>query len=320
MAAGNSTSILRIAALAVPLAAALALVTGVGSAMAAEAPVGMLTNEQVAVLAGSTVTNTGPTIVSGDLDLSPGSSVTGFGPGTVTAGTTHVADPVAVQAQADLTTATGDASSRASTGNVPVDLAGLTLVPGVYDGAALSLSGTLVLNGDADSVFILRAASTLITGSSSVVSMIGGATSCNVWWVVPSSATLGSDSTFVGTILAGATITADTDATIAGRLLASTGAVNLHSNLVTRPAGCTNTTGGSSSDGGGTDGTGGSGGTGGSATGGSSTTGGPSSSPTQTGTLAATGVSTVPAGLALGLLASGIVLTVLRRRILQARH
>jgi hypothetical protein len=221
----------------VALGLALVLV-GNNSAGAAEAPVGLGNATSFAVLAGTTVTNTGPSTISGDLGVSPGSAVTGFPPGTVSNGSIHAADTEAAQAQADVTTAYNDAAGRATTGTVSADLGGQTLVSGVYTGGALGLTGTVTLDGqgDANAVFIFQAASTLITASSSVVALIGGASACNVFWQVGSSATLGTDSTFVGTVLALTSIAATTRASIAGRLLARNGAVTLDSNTITRPA------------------------------------------------------------------------------------
>ena len=121
-----------------------------------------------AVLAGTTVTNTGPTLVSGNLGLSPGSSVTGFPPGLVVGGVQNVANAQAVQAQSDLVTAYNDAAGRTPATTVLGDAsAGLTLVAGVYSGGALDLTGTLTLDaqGDPGAVFIFQAASTLITAS-----------------------------------------------------------------------------------------------------------------------------------------------------------
>lgn len=226
------------------LAAALGLaVTGVvggSQAGAAPAPVGLGTATSFAVLAASTVTNTGPTVVSGDLGVSPGTAVTGFPPGTVSNGTIHVADAVALQAQNDLTTAYNDTAGRTPTGAVTANLAGQTLVPGVYRGATLDLSGALPLTldaqGDAGAVFIFQAGSTLITASDSRIQLINGGNPCNVFWQIGSSATLGTNSTFVGSILAQTSITANTGATIAGRLLARTAAVTLDTNTVTRPS------------------------------------------------------------------------------------
>jgi hypothetical protein len=205
------------------------------SARAATAvPLG--TADPVAVLAGSTVTNTGPTVVTGDLGLSPGTSVTGFPPGTVN-GTQHITDPVAAQAQTDLTTAYNNAAAQATTGTVSADLGGQTLTPGVYTTASsLGLTGALTLDaqGNANAVFIFQAGSTLTTASASSVNLVNGAQSCNVFWQVGSSATLGTASTFRGTILALTSITATTSATVDGRLLARNAAVTLDTNTITR--------------------------------------------------------------------------------------
>nr|MBA2767637.1 DUF3494 domain-containing protein [Sporichthyaceae bacterium] len=213
------------------------IVMSASSAAAAEAPVGLGTATSFAVLAGSTVTNTGPSTISGDLGVSPGTAVVGFPPGTVINGTIHAADAVAAQAQADVTVAYNDAAGRAPSANVSADLGGQTLVSGVYRGGALGLTGTLNLDaaGDPNAVFIFQAASTLITASASRVSLINGAQACNVYWQVGSSATLGTNSVFAGTILALTSVTANTGATVSGRLLARNAAVTLDSNTVTRP-------------------------------------------------------------------------------------
>jgi hypothetical protein len=201
--------------------------------------VGLGTADSFEVLGATTVTNTGPTnVVGGDVGVSPGSAVTGFPPGVVTNGVIHAADAQAQQAQTYLTTAYNDAAGRTPDNTGLSELAGLTFTPGVYRGGALALNGTVILNGAANSVFIFQAASTLITGSSSVVSFTGGATACNVFWQVGSSATLGTTTTFAGTIMALTSITANTGATITGRLLARNGAVTMDSNVITRPAAC----------------------------------------------------------------------------------
>jgi len=217
---------------------ALAFLGSGEGAGAALAPVGLGTATSFAVLAGSRVTNTGATTVSGDLGVSPGTAVTGFPPGVVSNGTIHAADAVALQAQADLTTAYNDAAGRASSATISADLGGRTLVSGVYSGTTLGLTGTLTLDaqGDAGAVFIFQSASTLITATSSSVSLINGASACNVFWQVGSSATLGTTSTFVGSVLALTSISATTGTTVEGRLLARNGAVTLDSNLITRPA------------------------------------------------------------------------------------
>jgi hypothetical protein len=169
--------------------------------------------------------------------LSPGSAVTGFPPGKVN-GTIHTADAVALQAQADLTTAYNDAAGRSTSATVSADLGGQKLLPGVYTGGTLGLTGTLTLDaqGDPGAVFVFQSASTLITASSSRVRLINGGDACHVFWQVTSSATLGTSSVFVGTVLALTSITATTGAVISGRLLARDGAVTLDSNRMNRPS------------------------------------------------------------------------------------
>ena len=220
------------------LAALLAVVVLMIAAPAnatSPAPVGLGTAGNFGVLAGSTVTNSGPTVVNGDLGVSPGSAVTGFPPGVVN-GTIHKADAVAAQAQVDLTAAYNDAAGRAcDTDLTGQDLGGLTLVPGVYcfDTSA-QLTGTLTLDaqGTQGAVFIFQIGSTLTTASGSSVALINGASPCNVFWQVGSSATLGTTTSFVGNILALTSISANTGATIDGRFLARNGAVTLLSNTI----------------------------------------------------------------------------------------
>ena len=207
-------------------------------AHAATAPVGLGTAAGFSVLAGTTVTNTGPTIVNGDVGVSPGTAITGFPPGT-TSGVIHAADAVAAQAQSDLTTAYNDAAGRPPTASVSGDLVGETLTAGVYKSTGpLSLSGTLTLDGQGDpsSVFIFQVASTLITASASHVILINDAQPCNVFWQVGSSATLGTASSFVGTVMALTSITVTTGATVDGRALARNGQVSLDTNTFTAPA------------------------------------------------------------------------------------
>jgi hypothetical protein len=208
-------------------------------------PVNLGTADSYEVLAGSTITNTGSTVVNnGDVGLSPGSSVTGFPPGVINNGVIHATDAQAQQAQADLTTAYLDAAGRSSDGTIAGDaLGGLTLVPGVYTGDALSLTGTLTLSGDASSVWIFQAASKLTTDSGSHVAFTaagnGGTPGpCNVFWQVGSSATIGSGSTFAGTVMSLTSITVDAGATIDGRLLARNQAVTGITVTLNRPADC----------------------------------------------------------------------------------
>jgi hypothetical protein len=207
------------------------------TAQAASVPLG--TADGFAVLAGSTITNTGPSVISGDLGLSPGTAVTGFPPGTVAMGTVHRTDAVALQAQRDLTLAYDDAARRSSTAAISADLAGSTLTAGVYTSASsLGLSGALTLDarGDPSAVFVFQAGSTLTVGSASRVLLIGGAQACNVFWQVGSSATIGSASAFAGNVLALTSISLTTGATLNGSALARNGAVTLDTNAVTKAA------------------------------------------------------------------------------------
>jgi hypothetical protein len=211
------------------VAAVLALALLASTALAAQPPVGLGTADSYAVLAGQTVTNTGPSTINGDLGVTPGAAITGFPPGTVN-GTVHAADAVALQAQSDLTTAYNDAAGRTPPAAVPADLGGLTLTAGVYKSAsALQLTGALTLDaqGDPNSVFIFQAASTLITASASRVNLINGAQPCNVFWQVGSSATLGTSSVFVGSIMALTSISMNNAVTVQGRALARNGSVTL---------------------------------------------------------------------------------------------
>jgi LPXTG-motif cell wall-anchored protein len=211
-----------------------------GISIAAEATVDLGTAESFAVLAGSTITNTGSTVINGsaggDIGVSPGSAITGFPPGTVS-GEIYSNDAVAIQAQIDLGIAYDDAAGRTTTAELTgQDLGGLTLTPGVYEfSSSAQLTGTLALDalGDPDAVFIFQIGSTLTTASSSSVELINGAQSCNVFWQVGSSATLGTSTSFVGHILALTSITANTGATVQGQLLAQNGAVTLDTNTIT---------------------------------------------------------------------------------------
>jgi hypothetical protein len=189
-----------------------------------------------AVLAGSTVTNTGPTVITGNLGVSPGSAITGFPPGLVI-GTIHSADAVAAQAQSSLTTAYNVAAGLSPTSTLTgQDLGGLTLTPGVYFfSSSAQLTGTLTLDaqGDPNAVFVFQIGSTLTTASNSAVVFSNGGQGLNTFWQVGSSATLGTTTAFTGNILALTSITLDTGANIGcGRALAQNGAVTLDSNLV----------------------------------------------------------------------------------------
>lgn len=201
--------------------------------------VGLGSADAFAVLAGTpAITNAGATIITGNVGISPAASVTGFPPGIVN-GTIHTADGVALQAQSDLTIAYNDAAGRTpATAVAGGTLGGLTLVGGVYNAgsATLGLTGTLTLDGENDpgSVWIFQAPSDLVTASSSTVVFINGGQACNVFWQVTSSATLGSGSTFAGTILALTSITIDAGVTLDGRALARNGNVTLINDTITR--------------------------------------------------------------------------------------
>jgi hypothetical protein len=205
----------------------------------AQLPVNLRSTATFAVLAGSTVTNTGPTTVTGDLGVSPGTALTGFLPGKII-GTAHLGDPTAATAEADLTTAYNDAAGRTLCPvSVAGNLGGLTLAPGLYKStSSLEISSgdlTLDAKGNANAVFIFQMASTLTTTSGRAVVLKGGAKAANVFWQVGSSATLGTRSVVKGTIMADQAITLNTGATLDGRALARIAAVALDTNAVTRP-------------------------------------------------------------------------------------
>ena len=190
------------------------------------------------VLGGSTVTNTAtPTIVNGNLGVSPGSAVTGFPPGIVTGGSIHAADAIAAQAQTDLTTLYNQLATTSCTTNLTgQDLGGMTLAPGVYCfNSSAQLTGILTLNGlnNPNAIFVFKIGSTLTTASGSSVLPINNASSCGVAWQVGSSATLGTGTSLLGNIIALTSITLNTGASVPGRLLARNGAVTLDNNQVT---------------------------------------------------------------------------------------
>jgi type VI secretion system secreted protein VgrG len=209
------------------------------SAFAATSP-GLGTAANFTVLAGSTITNTGPTVVTGSLGLDPGSAVTGFPPGVVT-GTKHISDAVALDAKDGLVTAYNDAAHSPTTSDLTgKNLGGRNLDPGVFAfSSSAQLTGTLTLSGRG--VYVFKIASTLTTASHSVVRLTDGAEGCSVFWQVGSSATLGSTSQLQGNLMALTSITMTTGATIrSGRALARNGALTLDDNSVSPPVGaCT---------------------------------------------------------------------------------
>jgi len=189
-----------------------------------------------AVLGGSTVTNTGATTITGDLGVDPGLAVTGFPPGIVMGGAVHAGDALALQAQTDVTAAYGVLASEACSQDLTgKDLGGLTLTPGVYcfsSSAQLTGSLTLDAQGHADAVFVFKIVSTLTSASNASVNVINGGGDCGVFWQVGSSATLGTGTSFVGSILALTSISITTGATISGRALARNGAVTMDQNVI----------------------------------------------------------------------------------------
>jgi LPXTG-motif cell wall-anchored protein len=216
---------------------AFAIATG---AQAVQPIVNLGTTESFAVLAGSGITNTGPTTVSGTAGGDMGSSPTQAFTGEVdvtTTGTKYTAPSAVVDgAKADLETAYNDAAGRIPADTVSADLGGQTLTEGVYkSGSSLGLTGTLTLDAEnnPDAVWVFQAGSTLTTASSSKVALINGAQACNVYWQVGSSATFGTTTEFVGHVFALTSITANNNATFQGQLLARNGAVTLDSNTIT---------------------------------------------------------------------------------------
>ncbi len=211
---------------------ALALAATAGAAAIA---VPLATTDSFSVLAGAGITNTGPTTVSGDIGTFPTTSISGLGSMTV-GGTNHAGDAVSQQAKNDLVTAYNTAASEGPTNPIAADLGGRTLLPGVYNSASsIGLTGALTLNaqGNPNAVFVFQAGSAFTTASGSVVNLINGAQACNVFWQIGSSATLGTGSSFIGTIMALTSITVTTGVTIDGRVLARNGAVTLDTDTIT---------------------------------------------------------------------------------------
>jgi LPXTG-motif cell wall-anchored protein len=230
-----------IGTIAIALVLALGAVVGSGANAAGAPTVALGTAASFAVLAGSGITNTGSSVINGDVgSYPPPPGVGGFPPGLVT-GTNHGGDAVTQGAKTDLTTAYLDAAGRSPTTIIPTELGGTIVLPGFYGSAAgtFGITGNVTLDaqGDPNSVFVFQMASTLTTATGSSVSFIGGAQSCNVFWQVGSSATLGGATHFKGTILALTSITLVTGATIDGRALARNGAVTLDTNTIT-PSPC----------------------------------------------------------------------------------
>lgn len=189
-----------------------------------------------AVLAGTTVTNTGATTIIGNVGVSPGTAITGLPAGQPTGGTVYAGGAVAAQAQSDLTVAYNSLAGMACGTNLTgQDLGGQTLTPGVYCfNASAPLTGTLTLDGqgNGNAVFVFQIGSTFITAASAALNLIAGAQTANVYFQVGSSATLGTDTALGGNIVAQASITMTTGAHLRGRALARDGAVTMDTNSV----------------------------------------------------------------------------------------
>ena len=202
-------------------------------------PVPLAGASNLAILAGSAITNTGATTVTGDLGLSPGTSIGGFPPGILT-GVQHNNDNIATQAKLDATAAYNDLAGRTSTDIVTLsgNIGGLTLTPGLYKStSSLAVSSgdvTFDAKGDASAVFIIQIASSLTTTSGRKVILSGGASAANIFWQVGSSATFGTTSVFKGTVIAMQSITFNTGATLDGRALARTSGVTMAGNTIVK--------------------------------------------------------------------------------------
>ena len=200
--------------------------------------------ENVTVLGATTVTNTGATVIYGDLALTPGTSVTGFPPGQVINGGIHINDGIANAAHAGALAAYNQLAGETPTNNLTgMNLSGMILTSGIYRFDTFAqLSGTLTLDtgGDPNAPFHFQIGSTLTADPGSRVSLLNG-NAVNIFWQVGSSATIGTNSAFVGNIIANQSITMNTGATLEGRLLALNGAVTLDNNVITQPGAATPT-------------------------------------------------------------------------------
>jgi hypothetical protein len=220
--------------------AALVILIWPATALAAASDPLLNTSGNYAVLAAATITNTGPSWITGQLALSPGTSVVGFPPGTV--GHQDVANGASLQARTDGTAAYNKAAGEPGCTTAGVELGSTTLGPGLYCNGTMAISAGLTLTLNGGGIYIFQIASTLITGASSRVLLTNGAQPCDIFWQVGSSATIGASTTFVGTILANTSITMVTAATLNGRalagLIAGSGALTLDTNRIIQPGGC----------------------------------------------------------------------------------
>jgi hypothetical protein len=248
----------------IALAASFAFVAVPAAAQAA--PVNLATASPFVVLGGSTVTNTGPSVLNGDLGVAPGTAIVGFGLPSVVNGAMHVNDGVAMQAKSDLTTAYDVAAGQPvapANDLTGTDLGNRVLNAGAYRyTSSAQLTGALTLDaqGDPNAQFVFEIASALTTASASSVVLVNGASPCNVYWQVGSSATLGTTTAFQGNLMALTSISLNNGATVIGRLLARNGQVSLINNVLDASrCGTGSGSGDGGSGGGGTGGDGGSG-------------------------------------------------------------
>jgi hypothetical protein len=207
------------------------------SAAASVVPLGAA--DTFAVLGASTVTNTGATVVTGDLGVSPGTAVTGFGPGVVLNGSIHMNDTLAMQAHADAATAYAQLAGETLTTDLSgQNLGSMILTPGVYHfNTAAQLTGTLILDtqGDPNATFHFQIGTTLTTDPGSMITFLNGS-STNIFWQVGTSATIGVNSVLYGNVLVDQSITVNSGATVIGRLIAINAAVTLDTDTITVPA------------------------------------------------------------------------------------
>jgi hypothetical protein len=220
--------------------AALLILIWPATALAAASDPLLKTSGNYAVLAAATITNTGPSWITGQLALSPGTSVTGFPPGTV--GHQDIANGASLQARNDATAAYNVAAGEPGCTTTGVELGSRTLGPGLYCNGTMGITAGLTLTLNGGGIYIFQIASTLITGASSRVLLTNGAQPCDIFWQVGSSATIGASTAFVGTILANTSITMITKATLNGRalagLVAPSGALTLDTNRIIQAGGC----------------------------------------------------------------------------------
>jgi hypothetical protein len=227
----------RLAGIALAMVFAFAAVTSAAQA----APVDLATAGPFVVLGGTTVTNTGPSVLNGNLGVSPGTELEGFGLPAVVNGATHATDEVAAKAQLDLTNAYNVAAGQPVLPQNDLsgtDLGERKLAPGVYRyNAAALLTGALTLDaeGDPNAQFVFKIGSQLTTESASSVLLVNGASPCNVYWQVGSSADIGTTTAFQGNLMALTSISLKNGATVLGRMLARNGQVSLINNVLTRP-------------------------------------------------------------------------------------